>query len=323
MTTDNEIIEDNPDIILVVGDVGIDVIHANPTLWIGAGGTALNLADILCDTFAIQTWLVTRCDPVIGWLTRAAMRRFAELNEGLGSVRTYSLVTSQDIDQVFENYNDLDISTRLAINLGQETRFDYQGGRDIDLTKQMSSLAELIDASVATVIDTRLSADTIGAITSQCHNLSVPLIVMSNARNLSEEKIRVLHDCGGCHLLVLKAKDMQLFKTADPCDAANSQMVAYIRPDQDSWSIHKAGHEEIVRGRIQFDEPEKKRDGLGSIEAFTAGYINAVIFEGWTLEDRRASNDITMAIKQIMMTRGGNKMYLRDPQNPDMTIAGA
>ena len=52
-------IEDNFDIVLVIGDVGLDVVHKGSTIWAGAGGTALNLADMLCDKYQIQSWILT------------------------------------------------------------------------------------------------------------------------------------------------------------------------------------------------------------------------------------------------------------------------
>ena len=61
-----QVIEDNTDVVLIIGDVGVESFHSGKLYWVGIGGTALNLADMLCDQQTVQTFLITRTDPVHG-----------------------------------------------------------------------------------------------------------------------------------------------------------------------------------------------------------------------------------------------------------------
>ena len=65
-TNQPQVIEDNTDVVLIIGDVSVDSFHSGKLYWVGVGGTALNLADMLCDQQTVQTWLMTRTDPVHG-----------------------------------------------------------------------------------------------------------------------------------------------------------------------------------------------------------------------------------------------------------------
>ena len=317
------VIEDNFDIVLVIGDVGVDVVHKDSTVWTGAGGTALNLADMLCDKFQIQSWILTKYDPVTGWLTDAVLRRFIALNEGLGNARAYEVVTPKMKAEVFDEYADLDLSTRLSVAIEDNLRFNNFCGRDIDLTGQSTSIQEAIDGSVATVIDTRLTKETIAMITQACADLSLPLMVMSNDRALTLDKLEAIGRYGGCHLLVLKTDDLAPLQGRDPCEVTNADLVGYVRPLQRNWSIHQPGHKEVMKGTARIGDGEKYRDSLGAIEGFTTGYISAILYEGLTIENRETAVSITEGYKEALTTMGGNKLALRDPDNPDLTIAGA
>ena len=307
----------------MIGDVGLDVVLKGQTIWTGAGGTALNLADMLCDKYQIQSWILTKYDPVTGWITDAILKRFIALNEGLGNARAYKIVTPKMMTEVFDQYTELDLSTRLSVAIEDNLRFNNFCGRDIDLTGQTASVEEAIDGSVTTVIDTRLSSETIAMISRTCANLSLPLMVMSNDRPVTLDKLEALGRNGACHLLVLKPDDLPALKGVDPCEITGATIVGYTRPLQRTWSIHQPGHQEVMKGEARIGEGERYRDSLGSVEGFTAGYISAILFEGLTLEHRETAVSITEGFKEALTIMGGNKMSSRDTDNPDLTIATA
>ena len=247
-----QVIEDNTDVVLIIGDVGVESFHSGKLYWVGVGGTALNLADMLCDQQSIQTWLMTRTDPVHGWLTLAGLQRFNEMHKGLGSIRAYQMASAKNLHEVNRNYIDLDISGYLAVAAGDDIKFETYTGRDIDLVEQTSSLRSAIDRAIVTVVDTRLSKETLEIIAKGCRDLTRSLVVVSNGRQTSKAKFAAIGAAGCCDMLVLNPKDALLFRADDPCEVAQSMFTAYVVPDEGSWSIHKAGREELVKDEVRF-----------------------------------------------------------------------
>ena len=202
---------DARDIVLVIGDdVGVETIYRERMLWTGAGGSALNLADTLCDAYNIRTFLVTKTDPVLGWQVKDAMERFHKLNGVIALMRTYEEPGPGSLYEVNHRYAGLDISTHLAIVMDGIVESVYSG-RDIDLSKQTASLRQAIDDCVLVVADTTLTEDTLHVIAALCQELSQRLIVVRNGREQSLAKFAGIGSGGGCHLLVLGPRDASLF----------------------------------------------------------------------------------------------------------------
>ena len=310
------------DVVLVIGDVGMETVHKGKTFWAGVGGTALNLSDALCDQYKIQTWLVTRTDPVHGWLTLAALERFNTMHKGLGSIRAYQLASTKNLQEVNRDYIDMEISAYLAVMIGTEIKFETYSGSEIALAAQRVSLSSAIDRSLVTVVDTRLTADTLRVVAELCSDLSRNLVVMSNGRQSSMKKFAEIGEGGGCDTLVLNPTDGALFESEDPCDTAQARFTAYVRPDTASWVIHGEGRADIAVGEAQFGPAEVVVDTLGSVEGFTGGYISARFFDELSLEDKSAAHQMTNGLKQSMLIRGGNRLSLRDPANPGLAVPG-
>ena len=305
----------NYDHALVIGDVGIDVILEGKELLVCAGGTALNLAAALCDVFSVPTWLFTGTDPNNDWLTAAAMRRFNEVHPGLGSERRYKTPGSKWPEEVNPAH--------LAVVQNRDVNFSLYSGPDIDLTQPQfsSSIRESIESAVITAVDTRLTEDTLEQIARHCADMARPLIVLSGGREETEDRFTAVKSGGGCHLLVLGQKEYAMLGEKDPCEVAGARFAVWVRPSERSWSIQGPGRRQVAKGEVGFGEQEKMGDTIGALEGVTAGYIASVNFDGHALEDRRTSNTINEGLKKALMLTGGNRLVLRDPENPEQSTA--
>ena len=210
-TAEEEYLADNEDVVLVIGDVGVEGFQRGTLFWVGVGGTALNLADMLCEYHGIQTWLMTRADPLHGWMAIAGIQRFHDIHGGLASTRIYQMASSKNLQDLNRNFGDVDVSNYLAIATGPDIRFETQTGRDIDLMEQLGSIREAIERSLVAVVDTHLTAETLSSITKLCQDHATPLIVMSNARKASRDKFIAIGNAGGCDMLVMNPQDKLLF----------------------------------------------------------------------------------------------------------------
>ena len=287
-----QVIEDNTDVVLIIGDVGVESFHSGKLYWVGVGGTALNLADMLCDQQTVQTFLITRTDPVQGWMTMAGLNRFADMHKDLGSVRAYQMTSAKNLHKVNNEYTDLDISGYLAVAAGEDIKFETYTGRDIDLVEQEASLKSAIDRALVTVVDTRLSKETLEVIVKSCHDMSRALVIMSNGRQTSKAKFAAIGASGGCDMLVLNPKDALLFRTEDPCSIVRSTLAAYVVPEDGSWSIHKKGREELAKGEVRFNTGEDFVDTFGVLEGFTGGYIITRFFD-----------ELSMSVEETVVAR--------------------
>ena len=312
---------DAQDIVLVIGDVGVETIYREHMLWTGAGGSALNLADTLCDAYNIRTLLVTKADPVLGWQVKDAMERFHKLNGAIALMRTYEESGPGSLYEVNHRYAGLDISTHLAIVMDGVVESVYSG-RDINLSEHTASLRNAIDACVLVVAGTRLTEETFHVIAALCQELSQRLIVVRNGREQSLAKFAGIGNGGGCHLLVLGPRDASLFGQRDSCEVAGARLVAYVNPEARSWSFHGPGGDEVLRGQARFEEGEEMMDTVGALEGFTAGYIAATHFDGYILGSRQATDMMNEGLKRALRLTGGNTLSLRDPDDPQLNVTG-
>lgn len=308
------------DFVFVVGDVGVEMIHRDRMLWAGAGGSALNLADTLCTEFNIRTLLATRADRVLGWQVKDILHRFRDLNEALAGTRLYSDPNPGTLSPLGRAHSGFDLSAHFAI-LTSDSLESVYSGRDIDLAGQPDSFRNAMDGCVVAAVDTRLTEETLQMIAEVCREFSIPLIVVRNGREPTLRKFAGVGRGGGCQLLVLNSKDSALFGQRDPCEVAAARLVAYVNPEQRSWSIHVPGLREALRGEVTLGRDEVVMDTIGALEGFTAGYIASVLFDNYILESRQAADTMNSSFKRALKLVGGNTLSLRDADDPELNVS--
>ena len=307
------------DMVMVIGDVGVETIHRERTLWMGAGGSALNVADMLCGVFNIRTYLLTRADLVLGWQVDDALSRFHELNETIARTRLYIAPEPRSLREVNSRYADLDVSTHLAFVMNGAVESVYSG-RDIDLTGQTASLREAMGECALVVVDTRLTRETLRTVSGLCQELSLRLIVVRNGREQTLDKFVAVGEGGGCQLLVLDSRDAAVFGRRDPCEAAGARLVAYVNPEGRSWSVHRPDRAVVVRGNVALCDDDEVMDTIGALEGFTAGYIAASYFEGYVMDSGQAAEVMNEGIRRALRLIGGNTLSLRDAGDPASNV---